>query len=297
MNTQTGQKNEQVEKWWNSNPFAYGISNKDNDQVGTISLEKMDVAYFDAIDKKFRKHTKDAAQKDNEPLLSNFVDYNWLKNKKVLDIAVGSGFSLVSFATAGANVTGIDLTDFGVSHASKNLKVRQLPGVVKKMDAQKLQFPDSSFDFVNAWGCLMHMPETEKAVKEIYRVLNQGGKTLAYMYNRSSWPFWFNYFFVKGILFGYLIWYKGNMNRITSRFSDGYSRGGNPLAKFYTPKQIEKIYKDAGFKEVKVFPFNIPSEPDNWPVRKLPLFKFLPKKIKAFLSKRFGYGLIVQATK
>ena len=80
------------------------------------------------------------------------MNYDWLKGKDVLDIAVGSGFSLVSFAKGGARVTGIDITDYAVLESEKNLELRNLAGIVLKMDAQSLSFDDNSFDFVNAWG-------------------------------------------------------------------------------------------------------------------------------------------------
>lgn len=293
-------KNSEVENWWDNNPFTLGVSGSDylkEDLVGRVPEEKLTLEYFNEIERRWRKHTKDGAQHDGEPVLSMLVDYDFIKGKKVLDIAVGSGFSLVSFAKGGAQVTGIDLTDYAILESKANLKVRGLTGEVMKMDAQKMTFQNESFDFVDAWGCLMHMPETEKAISEIYRVLKPGGQALAYMYNKSSWPYWFNYFFVKGILMLGLVRFKGDMVRLTSRYSDGYTKGGNPLAKFYTPKEVKKMFEDAGFREVQSFPFEIPYEPDGWPMRVFPVFKFLPKKIKSYMAKNWGYGLIVKAKK
>lgn len=285
-----------VEAWWNAHPFAFGVSNTRGDQVGTIDPSQMDKAYFDEVERRFRKHHAGAAQEDGAPLFSKIIDRAWLKGRDVLDIAVGSGFSAVSFAAAGARVTGIDLTDFGVMHAQKNFAVRGLSGTIVKMDAQHLAFPDQSFDFVNAWGCLMHMPDTEGAIKEMYRVLRPGGRALAYMYNKRSWPYWFNLIFVRGILMFGLIRFGGDTVRLTSRYSDGYSLGGNALTKFYTPKEVERMFRRAGFQKVVSKPWVIPHEPDHWPMRSVPLFKYLPKRIKRWLG-QFGYGVIVTAEK
>ncbi|MGH7175320.1 MAG: class I SAM-dependent methyltransferase [Minisyncoccia bacterium] len=285
-----------VETWWEANPFAFGVSNTARDQVGTIPLEKMDLAYFDTIESQFRKLSRGAAQNDGAPLFSNLVDPNSLKGKKVLDIAVGSGFSAVAFVRAGAEVTGIDLTAFAVQHAKKNLSLRGLPATIEQMDAQAMTFPDASFDFVNAWGCLMHMPDTEKAIQEIYRVLKPGGKMLAYMYNKASWPYWFNYFLLRGVLMGDLIRYRFDMVKVTSRHSDGYSVGGNPLAKFFNPSEVDGMLARAGFSKHKVEPWRLAYEPDNWPVRRLPLFRYLPAFVKRRMT-RYGYGLIVYAEK
>lgn len=291
--------NEEIKNWWNQNPFTFGASQTalKGDQVGRIDLGKMDLRYFEEIDRKFRKHSRGGGQDDDEPILSKLVNYNLIRNKKVLDIAVGSGFSLVSFAKGGGEVTGIDLTDYAVMEAKRNLDLRGLKGEVLKMDAQNLQFSSNTYDFVNAWGCLMHMPDTEKAIEEIYRVLKPSGHTLAYMYNKSSWPFWFNLFFLRGVLLLKLFKYKFDITRLASRYSDGYTTGGNMLTKFYTPNQVKRMYENTGFKKVIVFPWQLSDEPNNWPLRSFPIFKYLPKFIKNFMSKRWGYGLIVQAQK
>lgn len=288
-------KNREVEEWWDNNPFTFGVTNKEGDQVGAIDHSLMDLSYFEDIENKFRKHSRGAGQEDGAPLLSKLVDYEWLKNKKVLDIAIGSGFSTVAFSVGGADVTGIDITSFAVKEAKKNLELRNLPGEVLQMDAQQMNFPDNSFDFVNAWGCLMHMPDTLGAISEIYRVLKPGGRVLAYMYNKSSWPYWFNLIFLRGILLGQLFRYRFNTVALSSRYSDGYSVGGNMLTKFYTPKEVKRMFEKAGFADVECFPWELPYEPDGWPMGAFPIFRYLPKSIKAFMSKRWGYGLIIKA--
>ncbi|MFH0803744.1 MAG: class I SAM-dependent methyltransferase [Candidatus Tagabacteria bacterium] len=289
--------NKEIEAWWDKNPFAFGVSNTKRDQVGTIGLAQMNLAYFQEIERKFRKHTRGGAQEDGKSLFSKLIDYRWLKGKKVLDIAVGSGFSMVVFLEGGAEVTGIDISNFAVNFAKKNLECRNLSGEVLKMDAQNMQFPDESFDFVNAWGCLMHMPDTEKAIREMYRVLKPGGRAFAYMYNKNSWPYWFNAIFLRGIFFGQLLRYRFNTVKLTSRYSDGYSVGGNALAKFYVPDKVRQMFREAGFKNVECFPFELPDEPNQWPARRFPIFKYLPARIKSYMAKRWGYGLIVRAEK
>lgn len=286
----------EVESWWNANPFAFGVSNTKGDQVGTIDPLQMDRAYFEEVERRFRKNVGTAGQNDSAPLFSNLIDRAWLVHKDVLDIAVGSGFSSVSFAEAGARVTGIDITDFGVMHAKKNFETRGLTATILKMDAQHLAFADRSFDFVCAWGCLMHMPDTEGAIREMYRVTRPGGKALAYMYNKSSWPYWFNIIFLRGVLLLGLIRFGFDTVRLTSRYSDGYSVGGNMLTKFYTPSHVAKMFKEAGFTKVESRPWRIPHEPDHWPLRSFPIFKFLPRAIKRYLT-RFGYSIIVIAEK
>lgn len=293
-------KTKEIQKWWNDNPFTLGVATGDyrkRDLVGRIAEEKMNAEYFTEIDRRFRKHSGWGGQAENEPLLSKLVDYSLLKDRLVLDIATGSGIFAVAFASGGADVVAIDLTDYAVKQTEKNFKTRGLKGKVIQMDAQNLDFPNDSFDFVNAWGCLMHMPDTEKAISEIFRVLKPGGTALAYMYNKSSWPFWFNIIFLRGVLLGGLVRYRGDLTRLTSRWSDGASEGGNMLTKFYTPNEARNMFQGAGFSEAESFPWDIGYEPDHWPARRAPIFKYLPKAVKAWMAKRWGYGLIVKAKK
>ena len=292
--------NEEIRDWWEKHPFTLGVATKDyksSDLVGKIPLDKIDLEYFIEIERKFRKHSGIGAQEEGQPLLTKLVNLEALKGKKVLEIATGPGVHLVPYVQAGAEVVAIDLTSYAVGQATLNLKLRGLPGAVLQMDAQKMTFPDEHFDFVHAWGCLMHMPDTAKAIKEICRVLKSGGVCLAYMYNRSSWPFWFNIIFLRGVLLLGLIRYKGDIDRLTSRYSDGASLGGNMLAKFYRPKTVAKMFKEAGFKDVEVKAWDIGYEPDHWPLRSFPIFKFLPTFLKKYMSKNWGYGLVIHARK
>ena len=47
--------------------------------------------------------------------------------------------------------------------------------VLQKADLTALPFPDCSFDFVISWGVVMHIPEMEKALLELVRVLKPEG--------------------------------------------------------------------------------------------------------------------------
>jgi hypothetical protein len=84
--------------------------------------------------------------------------------------------------------------------------------------------------------------------------------------------------------------------KLTSRYSDGYSIGGNMLTKFYTPKEVAEMFKRAGFKQVVSKPFVLVDAVDTWPMRRMPFFKYLPFFVKAYLA-QFSYALIVTAEK
>lgn len=288
--------NDKIEDWWNKNTFSYGVAKNDfkkYDQVGTVDFDNINLFFFSELDRKFEKHLQ---VKFNDFLIENF-QIKKLENKKILDIACGSGIFTVKFAKISKNVEAIDLTQNAVKLTKIHLKLLGLDASVNKMDAQNLTFKENSFDFVNAWGCLMHMPDTQKAINEIYRCLDINSSTLAYFYNKNSWAYWFSIIFLRGIILLGFFKYGFNSTRLVSRFTDGQTKGGNILTKVYSKKQLKKRYEEAGFDEIEVEKVFIKGYADRLPARKFPIFKFLPKKIKDYLSKKLAWGLIVKAHK
>jgi len=276
-----------VKDWWNGYPFTYFV--KDN--VGSW-------AFFRNVDRKILKWMPWAQA--GYPLLSSLVDYESLKGKKVLDIACGSGWSTEQFIRAGAEVTAIDITEKAIELTQKRLDLYGLMAEVLVDDAQNLSFPDNHFDYVLAWGCLMHMPETEKAIGEIYRVLKPGGKFGAMMYNKNSLHWLYYIFFGKGILKLKLLQYS--KQELANRYTDGAEIGGNMLTKFYSKKEIKKMFSArggpaSGWKNLKVEVHDSYDVIDYFPHRFLPLGKFLPFFVKRWISKKAGLDFWITAGK
>nr|WP_255680712.1 class I SAM-dependent methyltransferase [Methanosarcina sp. DH2] len=57
------------------------------------------------------------------------------------------------------------------------------------MDAEHLEFPNNSFDYVVTTFVLCTIPDPAKALKEMRRVLKPSGKLVALEHIRSSNPF------------------------------------------------------------------------------------------------------------
>ncbi len=108
--------------------------------------------------------------------------------ERVLDVACGTG--LVSFAAQEAvgptgQVVGVDLSDRMVQVARSRAAARQFSSTVsnttsntsfERMDAEKLDLPDASFDVVLCALGLMYLPDPAQAVQEMRRVLRPGGR-------------------------------------------------------------------------------------------------------------------------
>jgi 2-polyprenyl-3-methyl-5-hydroxy-6-metoxy-1,4-benzoquinol methylase len=288
---------ERIKHWWNSNPYTYGLSSRGRYRdVGDVSDRDLDREFFARYMRKVRKHFDDA-QRPGQPLASRFIDYESLRDKKVLDIACGFGWATVEMARAGARVTAIDVTPRAIEATRQHLSTEGLRADLHVMDAQQIEFDAGTFDFVLAWGCLMHMPDTAQAMAEVYRVVKPEGSMAGYMYNKNSISYWWNMWFLRGVLLGRLIAYRGDTQRLVSRYTDGETIGGNALTKVYTPEAAAALLQAAGFRQAEVRPWGPPEMIQSFPVRKLPLGRLLPYPVRKSIADRFGWGMVFRAVK
>lgn len=280
---------EKVKKWWNDNPFQYLIDTHGDQRTS----ESADWAFFRNVDRKVMKWMPWAHK--GYPLLSNLIDYSALKGKKILDIAVGTGWTTEQFVRAGADVTAIDLTPEAVALTKKRFSIFNINSGVKiiEADAQNLPFEKDSFDFVLAWGCLMHMPDTQKAIDEIWRVLKPGGKAAAMMYNKHSLHWWYFIFLSKGMLRAKLL--KMTVQELANRFTDGAYEKGNQLTKFYGKNEIRRMF--GKFAKCKIRIHDTTTPVDTFPHRRLPLGALLPKQLKEKLMSKLGQTFWIEVEK
>jgi SAM-dependent methyltransferase len=113
---------------------------------------------------------------------------SWIRwrGKRVLEVGAGIGTDARQLIRAGALYTGINVDRGSAEATARALRAFGLPGVSLQRDATSLDFPDGSFDVVYSFGVLQHIPQVERAVAEIARVLRPGGELLVMLYNRSS---------------------------------------------------------------------------------------------------------------
>lgn len=93
---------------------------------------------------------------------------------RILDVGCGTGGNLEMLKKFG-EAEGVDLSDDALEFCrSKNLTVH-------KGLAEKLPFADESFDVVTALDVVEHLDDDEAGLKEMFRVLKRGGKTLIFV--------------------------------------------------------------------------------------------------------------------
>lgn len=96
--------------------------------------------------------------------------------QKVLDVATGSGNTAIAAARRGCEVTGIDFVPALLERGRERAAVERLPVTFLEGDAERLPFPDDSFDAVLSTFGVMFAPDQERAASELLRVCRPGGK-------------------------------------------------------------------------------------------------------------------------
>ena len=98
---------------------------------------------------------------------------NW-ENKKVLEIGCGSGSMTKFLHDLGAEIVGIDVS-------SKNLEVarnrfgKSMENTFLKTNGARLNFKNNNFDIVLSFDVLEHIDDVATHLREVYRVLGDGG--------------------------------------------------------------------------------------------------------------------------
>ena len=168
-----------------------------------------------------------------EPYIHDFAKFSEGRNQDILEIGVGMGTDHSEWANSKPkSLTGIDLTPRAIQHTKKRFKLFGLKSDLKKGDAEKLPFLDSSFDLIYSWGVLHHSPNTETAIKEVYRVLRKGGIARIMIYHKYS-------------LTGYMLWFRYALLRgrpFKSLESIYHDYLESPGTKAYSKYEAEKMF-------------------------------------------------------
>jgi len=103
----------------------------------------------------------------------------------VLEVAVGTGLNLALYGPD-VRLTGIDLSPAMLDIARRRAADRHQSVDLREGDAHHLPFGDESFDSVVCTFSLCNIPDVERAVSEMKRVLKHGGRLILVDHIRSS---------------------------------------------------------------------------------------------------------------
>jgi phosphatidylethanolamine/phosphatidyl-N-methylethanolamine N-methyltransferase len=98
---------------------------------------------------------------------------------RVLEVGVGTGISLPLYSP-NVRIFGTDISEAMLNKAKQRVAEGRLKNIegLAVMDAEKLEFPDDSFDVVMAQYVVTAVPNPEVALDEFARVLRPGGELI-----------------------------------------------------------------------------------------------------------------------
>ncbi len=165
----------------------------------------------------------------------SFIDED-LSGKKMLEVGCGNGdFSnYLALKRKADNILGLDFSTESIKIAEEKKKVFGAQGSSFMVgDAQNISLPDNSFDIIVSCECLEHVPEPQKMVSEIYRLLKPGGKVVLTTEN------YFNAY----------AYHRLYLKMIGRPFDSG--SGVQPLENFFFFWQVSGMFRKAGFKTLE----------------------------------------------
>ena len=236
--------------------------------------------------------------------LDKYIDWQAAKEKEVLEIGLGIGADGCRWAEQAKKYTGVDLTLEAVEATRKHLAIRNLSGIVRQCNAEKLPFENETFNIVYSHGVLHHTTNINNAFAEVERVLDKKGVFIVMLYAKGSFNYWFRiqlYFrlmFLASLIkrkFGLKIkeTWTSHLNNLDNKGWAYFSWKEWPhhctdgpdceVANIYTKKEVKTMLEAKGFKIEKMKKAHFPAG--------------LPPKLERKLASLFGFHLIVWATK
>lgn len=110
------------------------------------------------------------------------------KDSIFLDAGCGTCNHSIRLARRGFSVVAADFSESALKMAELNLQSFNMQDKIKlkRENLLSLSFADETFDYILCWGVLMHIPDIEKAISELSRVLKKGGVLIISEGNMSS---------------------------------------------------------------------------------------------------------------
>ena len=107
---------------------------------------------------------------------------------EILEIGVGTGLNLTHYPAEIRKITTVDPNEGMRKLLLNRIKQTQLAVQHLVLGGEQLPFEDATFDCVVSTWTLCSIPEVQRAMRELYRVLKRGGRFLFLEHGLSDIP-------------------------------------------------------------------------------------------------------------
>ncbi len=158
--------------------------------VTELFHKKWGTHFHEAFFKNSSESKQSAMKKTNRLFLR---DSKLRPNDNAIDLGCGIGtFACYVASEIGCNVTGINLSKFQLQKAKKIVRQKKLHNVkFQYLDIMNLGKLHNKFDAAFSIAVNCHLPDKVKALKNIYKILKQGGRLVIsdYLQKHTLNPF------------------------------------------------------------------------------------------------------------
>ncbi len=173
-------------------------------------------------------------------------------DEHVLDLCCGTGKSslaVLKFIPHG-KLTGVDNSEGMITVAKEKFQKEVSDGKAEFVlnDAMQLSFPDESFDAIFMAYGLRNMPDYEKCIQGLHRILKPGGTLCIHDYSLADT--WYSRIYWGILGYGFIVPFCTIMARSSTIFTYLIKSVFN----FLTPNQTTKLLQESGFSDVKAMP-------------------------------------------
>ncbi len=135
-----------------------------------------DAGSYDSLASEF-----DQFDEIREPVIrAMFARIDLSRSARLLDVGTGTGIVAIEAANRiphGGKVVGVDLSE-GLLRSAREKTLGNDRISLIRMDAERLAFQDASYDTILSLYALLHFPNPEVALAEMFRVLRPGGRAM-----------------------------------------------------------------------------------------------------------------------
>jgi len=270
--------------WWNARPMTY-------DWDGAIAAPPGTPEFFEQSDRRAIEAHRPFGHPDfpSEAPYSRLINWEEVCGQRILEIGCGLGLHATLFASAGARVVTMDLTETAVKLTRARCSPKGIAAGIVRADGERLPYPAACFDQVWSWGVIHHSANTPAIVAEIRRVLKPGGLFRAMVYHRRSVRYWIVGGLQHGLVRGKLL--TRTIEEVNQTFTDG------AIARHYTVSEARELLGE--FDPPR---FRILQEAGSEALPKIsPLLRrispALAKRFDAWINARFGWFLFWETRK
>jgi demethylmenaquinone methyltransferase / 2-methoxy-6-polyprenyl-1,4-benzoquinol methylase len=169
-------------------------------------------------------------------------------NPEILDVATGTGdLAIAAMKLAPKHVTGIDISENMLSIGREKIARLGLSDKIElfKGESESIQFPENSFDVVMSSFGVRNFADTFTGLKEMGRVLRNGGLIMVLEFSRPSrFPF-------KQLYRLYFIHILPAIGRLFSKNREAYRYLPDTVMKFPENSEFLDLLGQAGFSDVR----------------------------------------------